>query len=489
MRFALLSALAVPAAVVASQVHQARQDPPSSSPAASSPVPLPSSGSVSASAPSVSGTVPVSGSSVAAPITTLPSVSFSLQATNPTAIPLSEITAGTLTTSPTLPLSTVFAPGATPTFLTNPPPLPDLSKLVVSNYPPLDKPPPTDSPEVQQWIQEVANTGVQIPDISPTVLGGCPANLDAVSDPNRCWWTCGGCTRDTDIVTCPDKLTWGLTHDDGPAPYTSNLLQYLDSANLKTTFFVVGSRVISYPALLQEEFMAQHQIAVHTWSHPQMTTLSNEEAIAELGWTKKVIKDVLGVTPQYWRPPYGDIDDRIRAISKAMDLTPIMWTRISPTATFDTDDFNVAGGLSSASQVLSNWQNILGNATMLDTGFIVLEHDLFAQSVDLATGYILPDALAFEPKLKIEPVISCLNKPMSDAYIETNDNKTNPPVVSGSQPVSFSSGQPGSAEATGGASNNGNNSGATTIINSPANLFAVASSAFLAVVAGVSMLF
>ena len=139
-----------------------------------------------------------------------------------------------------------------------------------------------------------------------------------------------------DVTTCPDKLTWGLTHDDGPAYYTPNLLQYLDQVNLKTTFFVVGSRAISYPAILREEFMSQHQIAVHTWSHPAMTTLSTEEAIAELGWTKKIIKDVLGVTPQYWRPPYGDIDDRIRAIGQAMDLTPVMWTRISPTATFDT---------------------------------------------------------------------------------------------------------------------------------------------------------
>ena len=67
-----------------------------------------------------------------------------------------------------------------------------------------------------------------------------------------------------------------------------------------------------------------------------MTTVSTEGIIAELGWSKKVIKDVLGVTPLYWRPPYGDIDDRVRAISKAMGLEPIMWTRISPSATFDT---------------------------------------------------------------------------------------------------------------------------------------------------------
>jgi peptidoglycan/xylan/chitin deacetylase (PgdA/CDA1 family) len=54
--------------------------------------------------------------------------------------------------------------------------------------------------------------------------------------------------------------------------------------------------------------MGQHQIAVHTWSHTSLTTQTNEEIIAELGWSKKVIKDVLGVTPNTMRPPYGDIE-------------------------------------------------------------------------------------------------------------------------------------------------------------------------------------
>ena len=82
--------------------------------------------------------------------------------------------------------------------------------------------------------------------------------------------------------------------------------------------------------------MSGHQVAVHTWSHPSLTTLTNEEVIAELGWSKQVMKDVLGVTPLYWRPPFGDIDDRIRAIGQALNLIPVIWTRISPTATFDT---------------------------------------------------------------------------------------------------------------------------------------------------------
>jgi hypothetical protein len=76
---------------------------------------------------------------------------------------------------------------------------------------------------------------------------------------------------------------------------------------------------------------------------------------------------------------------------------------------------------------MQNWYWIMGNASKLSTGFIVLEHDLFQQSVEIATGYILPDALARTPKLTLQPVITCLGMTLADAYIETNDNKTNPP--------------------------------------------------------------
>src|SRR6201999_813087 len=96
--------------------------------------------------------------------------------------------------------------------------------------------------------------------------------------------------------------------DDGPSFYTPNLLAYLNQQNILTTFFVVGSRAISFPATLQTEYMLGHQIAVHTWSHPFLTTQSNEQIIAEFGWTKQIIKDVTGVTPIFFRPPFGDIE-------------------------------------------------------------------------------------------------------------------------------------------------------------------------------------
>ncbi|TFY83310.1 hypothetical protein EWM64_g703 [Hericium alpestre] len=466
MKFAMavISAAALPALALASQPnafyhHAARQASAASSAAtskASSAAPSGSSATSSASAATGSTaatSAPASGAtSVATP---------SLLSINPTAIPLASIVANAPSAS-THSITQTFAAGAAPSDISSAPPLPDLSKISPSSYPALDKPPPTDSPEVQQWINEVKNSGVQIPGFSPTIAGGCPANMNAVNDKSRCWWTCGGCTRDTDIVACPEKMSWGLTYDDGPAPYTPDLLNYLSDQKLLATFFVVGSRAISYPAMLQQEYQLGHQIAVHTWSHPSLTTLTNEEIIAEFGWTKKIIKDVLGVTPLYWRPPFGDIDDRVRAIAKAMNLTPIIWTRISATATFDTDDFNIHGGVTSAQQVLQNWDNILGNVSSINTGFIVLEHDLFQQSVEVATGYILPDALAHQPPFKIGPVTTCMNMPAGNSYLETNDNSTNPLPISASAVPTISPGAPGSAQASGVSSGSGKNGAMTT---------------------------
>jgi peptidoglycan/xylan/chitin deacetylase (PgdA/CDA1 family) len=45
------------------------------------------------------------------------------------------------------------------------------------------------------------------------------------------------------------------------------LLDYLASKNLTSTFFVIGSRIVERPQVLVEEYMAGHEIAVHTWSH------------------------------------------------------------------------------------------------------------------------------------------------------------------------------------------------------------------------------
>lgn len=101
------------------------------------------------------------------------------------------------------------------------------------------------------------------------------------------------------------------------------------------------------------------------------------------------------------------------------------------------------------------FSNILRGSQTLDTGFIVLEHDLFQQTVEMATGYILPEAIA--AKLNIMPIISCLHMPLTNAYLETNDNETNPlPTAVGS--MTLQKVAPTGSSAQTGSSNTGSGS-------------------------------
>lgn len=358
-----------------------------------------------------------------------------------------------MATRPVPPVTAVFTPGATPP-LSGAPVLP--TALALGTWPTQDRVPPTDSPEVQRWLKEL--DGFNIPALSPTINGSClldPGN--AANAASRGWWTCGGYTRDTDITACPDKYTWGVSFDDGPSPYTQYVLSYLDEKDLSATFFVVGSRVIERPNILIEEYMAGHEISVHTWSHSPLTSLTTEQIVAELGWTRKAIKTVLGVTPTTMRPPYGDIDDRVRAISLAMGMVPIMWTNSPSGGKFDTNDWRVAGGLVNGTDSFNTFQAILGNATLLDTGFIVLQHDLFEISVDLAVGYTLNAALAHQPKFNLEAIGECQKFPAGNLYLETNKNETFPfrnsssggVDVSGDGTVDTKSGDGGSTTSSG----------------------------------------
>jgi len=212
------------------------------------------------------------------------------------------------------------------------------------------------------------------------------------------------------------KGHWGLTFDDGPTENTPKLLTYLNAQNLKATFFMVGSRVIGHPEIAQYQHLTGHEMSVHTWSHPSLTNLTNEQIVAELGWTRKAIKDVTGVTPLTMRPPTGDIDDRVRAISLAMGLTPILWHGQDPYE-FDTNDWRVAAGQVSGAQSVIDFDKILDTVPTLPAGFVVLEHDAHPQTVDLAIGTHIPEGL--KRGFTLQAVHTCLNKPLSDSYRET----------------------------------------------------------------------
>lgn len=406
---------------------------------------------------SSSGPAPSATTSAApAPAATTPSVAGTVIP------PLDQITMGGPIETP-LAMFTTFAAGASAPY-TGAPALPTIA-IDPTKYPALDTKPDLNSPQMKQWLSEIDLS--KVPNLSKTVDGSCDSDPAAAADTSRCWWTCGGCTRETDVTSCPKKYDWGVSFDDGPSPYTPKLVNYLHEKDLRGTFFVVGSRVISRPEMLQTEYMLGHEISIHTWSHSPLTTLTNEEIVAELAWTRQAIKDVIGVSPRTMRPPYGDIDDRVRAVCAAMGLTPIIWTGIGDKE-FDTDDWRIAGGTATGTTSFAAWKSIVSQADNLNTGFIVLEHDLYQESVDMAVGYIIPDALTHTPAFSMKPIIECLNHPASDAYSELFKNGTST----------------GSSTATGSSTKTGTGSSATGSSGSNSNANAAVTGRGVSVVAG-----
>ncbi|KAH8801261.1 carbohydrate esterase family 4 protein [Flagelloscypha sp. PMI_526] len=324
-------------------------------------------------------------------------------------------------TEPTLTIPT-YSPGSTAP-VAGAPPLPKTFVFSQGTYPELDKVPPTNSPQVAEWMKEL--DGHNIPPLSPTKNGECDNDPDlAAKSVERGWWTCGGVTRDTDITACPDKMTFGVTFDDGPAEYTPTLLKYLNENQLQATFFCIGSRIMELPNVMLDEYMTGHELGVHTWSHSiPLTALTNEQIVAELGWTRKAIKEITGVTPVTMRPPYGDIDDRVRAISMAMGLIPVMWTSANG-STFDTNDWRIADGEVTKGQSISTFNRILDQASTIDTGFIVLEHDIHQVTVDIAISDTLKAAQ--NRGFKLQSVGECMHFPTTNLYRETSQNATFP---------------------------------------------------------------
>ncbi|KAH7319542.1 hypothetical protein B0J17DRAFT_583767 [Rhizoctonia solani] len=187
-----------------------------------------------------------------------------------------------------------------------------------------------------------------------------------------------GCKDDTQIYDVPDGIV-AISFDDGPLPASPTLYKFLRENNQKVTHFFIGSNILENPKIFQEAFEVNgNDIAVHTWSHPQMTTLSNEMVLAELGWTCQIIHDSTGGRlPLYWRPSYGDSDSRVRAIAKEVfGLETVIWND-------DTNDWKIPEG----TQTLAAAKSVLTKhyAGPKSPGLNILEHELSADTVKVFT--------------------------------------------------------------------------------------------------------
>ncbi|ETW84072.1 carbohydrate esterase family 4 protein [Heterobasidion irregulare TC 32-1] len=237
-----------------------------------------------------------------------------------------------------------------------------------------------DSSKMPQAWKDALNAAVQagkIPDIPPTTVpaGQNPVyanNLDPMS-PQVCSSTYK-CRISTDVWDAPDGVV-GISFDDGPLPPSDGLFDFLKQNDVHATHFFIGVNILdNWRQFLRAIYDIEDDIAVHTWTHPYMTSLSNEDVVAQLAWTMQIIHDSTGGrVPRFWRPPYGDSDTRVSAIAKeVLGMTTVIWNQ-------DSEDWSMETGGTTLQKIHDQMTGWYGGAKT--PGLVILEHELTNDTV------------------------------------------------------------------------------------------------------------
>ena len=98
-----------------------------------------------------------------------------------------------------------------------------------------------------------------------------------------------------------------LTIDDSPSSDWQEKLDFLVEKNIQTLWFCTGENLEKHPAFVAEAIAVVHVIGNHSFSHPDFSLISEEQARQEIGQTESIITELVGdvPNPRWFRFPYG----------------------------------------------------------------------------------------------------------------------------------------------------------------------------------------
>lgn len=108
--------------------------------------------------------------------------------------------------------------------------------------------------------------------------------------------------------------------------YIGPMLNTLDEANVKATFFLDGSWLKKNAEVAREIQKRGHQIENHAYSHPNMSRLEHSRARLEISKTKELLKNELNVDNRWFAPPSGDYNEQTVKLAAEQGLKTVLWT-------------------------------------------------------------------------------------------------------------------------------------------------------------------
>ncbi|MFD1955494.1 delta-lactam-biosynthetic de-N-acetylase [Paenibacillus thailandensis] len=172
-----------------------------------------------------------------------------------------------------------------------------------------------------------------------------------------------------------------LTFDNGyENGYTSRILDVLKEKGVPAIFFVTGHYVKTQPELLKRMAAEGHLIGNHSWSHPDMSQISEAQIREELDKVKNEVATLTGQKEmRYLRTPRGIFNERSLAVSREMGYTNVFWS-----IAYKDWDTNMQRGADYAYRTVM---------AQLHPGAVILLHSVSKDNA-AALGRIIDDARA-----------------------------------------------------------------------------------------------
>ncbi|QDS74246.1 hypothetical protein FKW77_002938 [Venturia effusa] len=217
------------------------------------------------------------------------------------------------------------------------------------------------------------------------------------------------------VYDCVVPGTIALTYDDGPYIYTAEVLDLLEQYKAKATFFITGNNLgkgqidsTDYPwsALIKRMYAEGHQIASHTWSHADLSTLTTAQRQHEMYANEMALRNILGFFPTYMRPPYSSCTG---ICETDMELLGYHVTYFD----LDTEDY-LNDSPTMIQRPKSNFLGNISSKAAAESDWLVISHDIHEQTVHNLTSYMLQNLQ--QQGFKAVTVGECLGDPQANWY-------------------------------------------------------------------------
>ena len=172
-----------------------------------------------------------------------------------------------------------------------------------------------------------------------------------------------------------------LTFDDGPNPkVTPKILDTLKEHKIQgAVFFVTGANAQRYPDLLKRIVAEGHVLGNHTWSHPDLTKVSQATVLSELKKTDAAVDKVLGYDYplKLVRPPYGATNKSVLGtLHDKYGGKSVVWQ-------VDSLDWRVQSDLRQGKKTTPLTDRVVSGVKAMDkkgNGGVILMHDIHSNT-------------------------------------------------------------------------------------------------------------